>query len=389
VINLLLSLLMGLCAHAQVDEGPLFGPEFTFFGPSTFDPSGKYLNLGISPLNKFGWAAERHLVKGQPEGAQFTMIRGVSYFEFASPNKWRFTASTDSGVIEVKMLPMTVSGYEHFQSDIQDAIFVTAANQELFPGLFLGGGHINMDAKYLLRRPLLMRNFLADLLVNHVELFMGIFGYDTNNSLPQIMASEDMYSVIKGAFDQFDSVPSPTAAHIEVLYKTISDRLHGAIRDPYEIYWEDPIDRGSNPRNRKFVAVNLLHLFDEDAARLELRAVRAQTSMDVWIRQIRLLRNRLRYLSTFHRPIPIKLHFDLSGLPKLGGTATAAHAMQPPISAAQALEHFRSFVEESGERLEDHLDYVWPKWITDGDVARYLQKTNNCDSALAQGDVGR
>ena len=43
---------------------------------------------------------------------------------------------------------MTVNGFKKYQTDIQDAVFVSAANNNYFPALFRGGGHINVSSYF-------------------------------------------------------------------------------------------------------------------------------------------------------------------------------------------------------------------------------------------------
>lgn len=345
-----------------------FGPEFTFYGDKTI-MEDRYV-----VLNAFNARARSHLIDNQSDGAKFIFLSG----QFQSPNGWNFTAKADPGVIEVVMTPASVEEFRKYAADIQDAIFVTAANEGIFPGLFVGGGHISINTEYLLENPMVYRNFLADLLVNHCELFMGVFGFDTNNAIPQLMMSSEMFDRLKMAFAQFDSRQEPTVFDIEVLIDAIRGAHEQYRSDPFVRYWNHG---APTHRSIKYVSVNQARVNTQN--RLELRGVRPQASMDVWVRQIGLLRNRLAYLSTLSEPIPLNLKFKLNYDFNTPGIATQGQALTPPISAAEALTNFKKFVEESGERIEDHLDYVWPKWITDGDVQRFLSPPDNtCDEYL-------
>lgn len=348
-MGVLLSVVLSLfnvAAFARQDPGPKFGPEFTFTSPSCAGNTKQFAKKVVR-------RAQRHLVDNQPRGAKFDYD---GYTNFKSPNGWSASFEEDTCVVEVKVSPMTVDKYERYARDIEDAVFVTNANEGLFPAPFLGGGHINIDFKYLSKRPMLLRNFLVDLFVNHVELSMGIFNFDTNNALPHVMLNRDFLPQFRLATKAFDDCRGPDCED-EYLQKLV--KLTSQVRDPFSDFWFKSV----HLRWGKLMAVNLLH-YDGASPRIEIRSVRAQASMDVWIRQIRLLRNRLRYLEKLAKPIPIKLKFDLRKVHAAVKNAAITEdiALNPPISAAEALANFKIFAEESGEKIEDHLDYIWPAW---------------------------
>jgi hypothetical protein len=117
----------------------------------------------------------QHLVEGQPDGLKFKVLALKT--GFGSPKGWSVWLQQDSGgCVEAGTNPMTVSEFKFYKDDLKDAIFVSAANAGHFPMLWQGGGHINIDLKELRKNSLLYRNFIIDLL-NHNELFMGIFDY--------------------------------------------------------------------------------------------------------------------------------------------------------------------------------------------------------------------
>ena len=153
--------------------GPVkFGPEFTFM-PDESCRVGSVLYRFI-----------HHVIDEQPEGAKFKHDFGyLEQDRFVSPNGWWFTCTNDSGGNEVQMSPMTVEMWKRYESDIQDAVFVSAANEGHFPAMFQGGGHINIGTDVFERDPLLYRNFIVDL-ISHNELFMGVFNYDYRNATP-------------------------------------------------------------------------------------------------------------------------------------------------------------------------------------------------------------
>jgi hypothetical protein len=367
IIFVILGLLMSTSAWTLDIR---FGPEFTF---TRFN--GDQVQESREQVFKWAW---RHLVHNQKAAAKFRTVELPNdSTRFFSPNGWDFTISQDRDVVEVQMKPMTVEMFEHFASDIQDAVFVSAANTNHFPAMFLGGGHINIDAAELLKNPLLLRNLLVDF-YNHNELFMGAFGYDTNNSIPWNLKERD--KEIAAVIARFD------AGAYDRDVKNFVEDLSLAVRsnvDRFYHYWK--IDF----RPTKFYAVNLESVLAFD--RLEIRAVRPQLSIDMWNRQIRLLRDRIRYLETLNKPIPIEMK-----VPLLPIEDPKQFVMTPPVDAALALRAFYEYVTESGQRWQDHRDYLWPDWINSGALERFeksewFQKNESgrsradrdCESALS------
>lgn len=252
------------------------------------------------------------------------------------------------------MNPGTVEHFRHFKNDMQDAIFDSAAIEDIIPALWRGGGHINIS-KTAFDSRMLLRNFIVDM-INHNELFLGIFGYDTFNALSFQLISPKAQRAALAVIKQFD---------------------RGQITDPDKFLWNlqramqfemDPFLRrwGSQLSERgKYFAFNLLRYSDEKG-RIEIRAVRPQASMDVWIRQIDLFAHRLAYLDQFKRPIPIRPIVPIK--PLSFAVEEENHTLNPPVDAQLAMRAFYKYVTESGLKWQDHRDYLWPQWtwVIDG-----------------------
>ena len=339
---------------------PRFGPEFTFSCTPTL--SNKIL---MQALNERCFI---HLVENQPVGQKFVVDSENGYF--VSPNGWSFLVGADMGVSEVKMTPNTVEYFKHYESDIQDAIFASAATEGMYPFLFLGGGHINMSWDVFENNLRLLRNFLVDF-YNHNELAMGVFGYDTHNALP-IQLKFEYKKLIQQLIEEIDSKKIATvdgvvfklAAHLELM-----------IKDVFYQKW-----RGSVLyRPFRFHSIAFRDLLDpkqSGRARIEIRSVRPQASMNVFIRQISLLRNRLRYL------YELKENLQVEPKVKIQTIDVAHHYLNPPVDPQDALRAFYQYVRESGERWSDHRDYLWPNWIQTGEVAKFEQSLNLCAESL-------
>lgn len=346
---------LSLClAHASHALGTLeFGPEFTLSDVKE-GSSWKFYDVHARMI--------KHLVEDQAEGAKFSVLRadGTENFQFTSPNGWWFEwhregLDEDHGCsMEIRMNPGTVEHFRHFKNDMQDAIFDSAAIEDIIPALWRGGGHINIS-KTAFDSRMLLRNFIVDM-INHNELFLGIFGYDTFNALSFQLISPKAQRAALAVIKQFD---------------------RGQITDPDKFLWNlqramqfemDPFLRrwGSQLSERgKYFAFNLLRYSDEKG-RIEIRAVRPQASMDVWIRQIDLFAHRLAYLDQFKRPIPIRPIVPIK--PLSFAVEEENHTLNPPVDAQLAMRAFYKYVTESGLKWQDHRDYLWPQWtwVIDG-----------------------
>jgi hypothetical protein len=323
-----------------------FGPEFTFLGEGD---NGEAKNKIIA-------RQKSHLLDRQPVGAKFDYNGSDT---FTSPNGWWFKTNTDPKVVEVQMKPMTVSEFTRFQGDIQDAVFVSAANEGWFPALFQGGGHINIGVNEIIEySPLLMRNFLADL-INHSELFFGIFNYDTNNALPYPLLPLETRKQIINLFASFDR----NQISITELMRSMRN-LQWALMDPFAVFWSH--------QRMKYTALSFENVLTAGGGHFELRGIRPQASMDVWVRQIRLINKRIHYLMRIKKPLAVE---PIIHLAQPIVVTPEAHVLNPPVDPQKALGTFHRYLIESGERWEDHKDYLWPAWITNGEVAKYEAST--------------
>jgi hypothetical protein len=331
----------------------LFGPEFTFGRPfeekKGFDPFKREWSA-TPQLNEVTPILEKHLVLGQLPGGEFkwdTFSHKSGYgYRFISPNGWSFDLTKDPAVLEVQMKPGTVEMFATYASDMQDAIFVSAANANLFPQDYLGGGHINISFKTFKSNPRLLRNWVVDLF-NHNELFIGIFGFDTKNSMSwNLKRKNDAFKEVVQRFDE-GAFDSQTLEFVHELNYALNPQTE---EDDFIAPW------GMTKRHSKEFAI----CFDDVTTdgRIEIRGVRAQKSMDMWVRQIRLLRNRLVFLSKSQKRIPIAERVPLEKF----DFETKQHHLNPPIDPQLAMRSFYVYVTESGEKWQDHRDYIWPRW---------------------------
>lgn len=334
-------------------EDVMFGPEFTFM----------HLETGsMERAQDVYMRMYKHLVLGQPKGAKFTKAESVGPIRttFTSPNGWWFSHHEEELVIEITSSIGTPEYFKKYARDMQDAIFVSAANEGFFPAMFRGGGHINVSSKSFLTNRLLFRNFLVDLF-NHSELFMGVFGYDTNNALPIQMMPKENQKLVREVIAKFDAGEYPYEMDLIKFAADIQSALNEDIFEPFWLRWNEMSMNG----RAKYHAVNLNHFIKDQTSRVEIRAVRPQASMDMWVRQISLIRDRIKYLETITEPIPFKYRFEIEPLDY------DHHKLNPPVAPRVALREFYNFVRQSGHKWSDHRDYLWPQWVSEGHLEKF------------------
>jgi hypothetical protein len=341
--------LLSIFVHSSPALRPvLFGPEFTFMHDPNFPKRDLFIQL------------EDHLVRDQPAKGKFRMDRAYKDRKrFISPNGWWTAVSLDSGGYEVNVKAMTVADYKKYAVDLQDAIFASAANVGHFPALWQGGGHINIDLENFRRNPLLFRNFIVDLL-NHGELYMGIFNYDSQNAPPYQQKFGSIRDYLSqrgqsrdGGFDAFFR-SYLASADLEFPNLTGTADFNGLLRKLNSNFFGDYTAAFSlrKPENR-----------------LELRAVRPQASIDVFIRQIELIEARLRYLETFKTRIAYNPQVTLKDNNSYADSLK--YKLTPPVEPQEAMRAFYNYVTESGQLWRNHRDYMWPQWISGGELEKF------------------
>lgn len=343
--------------------GPVqFGAEFTFTNIQTFDQTG---------MDRVVERMRQHLINDQPDGEKFIeediegesvppeQSNSLSHGRFTSPHGWWFEWGPDDGVIEAKTIPADVEFYRRIQGDMQDAIFVSAANEGFAPAPWLGGGHINLGTSVFRGNDLLLRNFLVDM-INHNELFLGVFNHDTNNAasfcLQTRRVQRSVYKVIanfdRGRFTGEDSQLN----FLKAMHQAM-DLESGPCFEKWK----------SDHYRWPYQGFNLSHVSRENWSRIELRGVRPQLSMDMWVRQIDLIYHRLLFLEKIKQPLEIKWRVPVKKL----DFVKAEHHLNPPVDPQLAMRSFYTYVTESGLRWVDHRDYLWPQWTWSGALAQF------------------
>lgn len=345
-ISIALAILWGQLAAGVVPppvEG-LYGPEFTFTynGDVTAEKSKEY----IAQIRS-------HLEAGQPPPARFHVSNISSYPQFVSPNGWWFKVTSNPGVVEIPMSPLTVREFRQYKDDIQSAIFVNAAIVGLYPWDYLGGGHLNFDIRIFGGRVMLARNFLADFW-SHNELSMGALNYDTNNAVPFALYQNASIQAVVHVLDRAAAGEWPDT---ELGVRQFLNEVRIA-----QEQHADVVGHGSRA---KYHDLNLNH-----PGRIELRAVRPQISMDVWVNQIELIESRINnHLRFIEKPLPLRFRVPSIDHPEF--ESNEGHKYIPPVDPQKALLSFHQYVGEAGLDWQNHRNYLWPPWIKDGEIEKF------------------
>lgn len=333
-----------------------FGPEFTFA-----NRYGRYSDRDEMRLKR---NLERHLIGGQQTGSEFNYRVDGDRPVMVSPNGWSFDVIRDVTVAEFRMAPMTLKDFKRFKSDIQDAIFISAANVGLFPWAFLGGGHISVGVDEFTSNPLLTYNFIVDFF-NHNELALGVLGFDSNNATPLSMASESIRNSVKEVLDSFALRlrNDPGSATSNELFRLLANAYRKDER--YSSVWRvAPYSKHVDLSAYDWMG-NHHH-----NGRLEIRCVRPQRDIETWINQIELLQARLNLLKRRRTPLGFKPKVPIAEPLKLS-FADDGHLLNPPVDPQLALASFYTYVTESGLKWDDHRSYIWPAWITSGELSKF------------------
>lgn len=227
------------------------------------------------------------------------------------PDGFYFAVKWDANTVEVTTKPSTSNELLSQRARVQSDLFDTAASVGLHPppiGSVLGAGHVSIgldsfrgDARRLL-------DFIVDF-TNHSELSNGILNRDFDNAAP-LSADPLLLARLAKLKALVDSGDITTVEELLVLF------------------WNEEIQDG----NWKRMALSITK------GRVEIRSVRAQQSMDHFVKLVRLFEARMKYLEKHPRP-------------KL--------SLLPPIDdPAQAAENFHRYVTESGLDWKEYVELI-------------------------------
>ncbi len=190
------------------DDPFIFGHEFTF-------TSSRHLEMKVTddslhpetamdiPLDEHDRFLENAIEKCTKDpNCEIGANRRFSFYRydpakglFKKPKRvleYWFDISTDSGVVEIRGMPLNLFNYQRQAKRIQAYIFDLGEESDLFPHEKKGGGHISIGTDAF-KIESSNNDFLfafQDDLDNHPELASGILGKDDFNARPRILIDD-------------------------------------------------------------------------------------------------------------------------------------------------------------------------------------------------------
>ncbi len=238
----------------------------------------------------------------EPRGGD-SSVQNLWAFHLRYPDGFWVEFVIDTCVIEVKTMPQTLAEFSSRADQLQRDVFEVVASVGAKPGkgLGLGNGHVNIDVETGFGGDLLLlRNFLVDY-TNHAELAHGIH-----------LSGLDRYN-------------APPLAEDREHYEYFRDRFVAAF-DRGELTRISSIPSGYP--GGKFSALNL-HFSEPHKERIEIRAIRHQSSIYEFIALARLFQERIAMLKKLGTPVPLLTRGEI-------------------LSSLGRLRRYREYVEESG-----------------------------------------
>jgi hypothetical protein len=292
-----------------------FGPEFTF--------SNLKLLLGKNGIDSWNLSDQQALTRFTADIEKYCESRGcktvtmhlnakamklVSELKVVFDDDFYFTVKKDANVLEVVMPPMTLEEWESRGPLLETLIFDGMEKAGLKPTSFYGSGHVSLDKEAAFGGDVLRyRDFFVDFF-NHPGLSDGIFEKDPYNARTLSILSDDSRRHFESLVNRVDR---GEVKSIELFEKEMRDKVFQGNRGT--LY-------------SKGYALNF------DRVRLEIRSIRAQTSVRQFTAYAKLFEARIGYLN----------HLRAAG---------KAVAVIPNVGASygwQSFSQFYYYVKETG-----------------------------------------
>jgi hypothetical protein len=106
--------------------------------------------------------------------------------------------------------------------------------------------------------------------------------------------------------------------------------------------------------------------FDHWPHTLELRGFRPQKDMDHFIRNVRMIEERIKFLSLFNRPIPLKLknyHQQVQW-----GSHKLIEFYRADLSFEKSVRELKRYIEETGLNWEEYEQDIDPQILNFGHI---------------------
>ncbi len=241
---------------------------------------------------------------------------------------WSWRLSTDPGTVEIQTAPTTIEKYTEMADRIQTDIFGVAEASGLHASKETGSGHIHIGVESAFQEnPLHVRNFIVDQ-VNHSELALGIFEEDISNAPPLSELTAKQKHAFREVIQEFDDGKIKTLVE---LTQSITSRVYYANLS------------GWTP-TEKYQNINLTRInryaYDFDRQTIEIRAFKAQSNVEEFLKEITLLQKRIDFLQ------------------KNEGRVALVRSIVSPKDELEAARRFYQFVTETELKWDDYKQFV-------------------------------
>jgi hypothetical protein len=316
---------------------PTYGPEFEFTTVEMSKGGSKLsgLNAQVSPeVHAQMKMVARMKIRCLSLGCTVEVVKGKwdKDFKVSFADGWWFKISSDPGCVEVTFKPSTLAELEIRKDQINDAIFKTAYESDLFVRTDQKNSHFNFGVRSAFNDS--AENFLRYFVdyANHPELALGGVGMDLRNAPPLSVLQPSQRTNLQKVIEQVRT------GQLNTLSAAIRAVQTEVYTNTYNPKWatSDGIIH-YQALGLKYAAKANLAIEDAPA---ELRAMWIQQNAEQFILIARLVEGRIAYLNSLDGPI------------------IYTQSSRQTFTARELKTRFFIYVEEAGLKFEDFQDLV-------------------------------
>jgi hypothetical protein len=335
---------------------PTIGPEITFVGEH-----GKksWENRGLTrqtnpkwqnPTEKGEWQDSNRLkdeiLRGCPdckletESGKFKLPE----FKITYPNGYWIVISVDPATTEIQTKPLPLEEYEKLAPYIQKNLYEPAARAGLVPKET--DNHLNIGVRSAFPHVKNLAAFMVDQF-NHPELALGVLGKDLHNGPPLAVQTKEQWEALQHLLDSMGNYERVTFMDFA---RALNRQVYYRSRD-----WKDPAS------GKHYQAVSIKRLekfnFEYEDAPVELRYAAGKVTLADSLKLYQLMIKRIQYLNERQESkIIVRDRFLFS----------------ENMTHSELLSRFALFLNEMGEKLEDHRNLIANKAIANAKLDSFL-----------------